>query len=171
MSYHCYAYDPQLYLAVRSCDDRINMLTNSKAGSLAACWNWTLQKPNSSFFRQRVLWICLKITLRKSCHPLHVLTCIKSLGVMLDQNRSMRDQVEMTVKKDTAQVEMTVKKGYGRIRRYMPKTTCKTLVYALVTSCLVQGCSEAETRGNGFPTVFGDGSRVKKQVWRPYIWT
>ena len=69
--------------------------------------------------------------MQRSFHPFQRSSCIKNLGLMLDQSLSMRDQVDMTVKFCYFHI-----RTIGRVRRYLSQKACETLVYALVTSRL-----------------------------------
>ena len=83
------------------------------------------------FSPSRSATLCQNSSMQRSFHPFQRSSCIKNLGVMLDQSLSMRDQVDMTVKFCYFHI-----RTIGRVRRYLSQKACETLVYALVTSRL-----------------------------------
>ena len=131
-SYHFYADDLQIYFTFNADRDTSNVF----ASCLRAVEDWLslnkLKLNNNKtqcivFGRQVLTTSADAFGNNFSDHS--ILKCVKNLGVYLDCNMSMEEQIKSTVKKCNFQI-----RNVGKIRKYVNESNCKILVNSLIIS-------------------------------------
>ena len=134
--YHFYADDVQFYISI---DERKNNNANVINECLKATKTWlsvnklkvNCNKTQSIIFSRKHSTPASVLSHDCDCNILQPLSSVKNLGVILDCNLSMTDQINAVVKKCNFHIC-----NIGKIRKYVNVETCKMLVNSLVLSQL-----------------------------------
>ena len=152
MIYHCYADDTQIYMIIRPLENWNNYFSRLEA-CLSEIGSWmtsNLLKLNQEkteliiFSTKQHQKYLPTLQLKVGDNIIESVPCVKNLGAFFDQHLTMEKQVSSVVKSCYFQIS-----NIGRIRRFLTKEACKTMVNAVITArldygnCLLYGVSKA----------------------------
>ncbi|CAC5412707.1 unnamed protein product [Mytilus coruscus] len=142
MPYHCYADDTQVYMFIKPLDNWVNYFSKLELclSDISSWMSTNMLKLNQDkteliiFTPKHLKASVPNLQLKVGNKVISSVSCVKSLGVYFDQHLTMERQVSAVIKSGHFHIS-----NIGRIRSFMTKTACKTLVNNLVTSRLDYG--------------------------------
>ena len=138
MIYHIYAAEWQLYITITPGNDISRLTANIErcVRDVNSSMSENMLKLNKS--KTEVIFSAKKqhdpfadIHLTFGDSVIHPIREVRNPGVYLDQNLSMEVHIKYVEKSCNFQI-----RNIHRIRQYLSDSTCKTLVQALITSCM-----------------------------------
>lgn len=139
LNYHCYADDTQIYLSFQSQDATS---TQNAVQRIEHCLNDIYKWMNQNMLKlNSAKTELILFTSKRNSVPIDSFNvsfggssiipsrCVKNLGVHLDKNLSMQDNVNAICKSAHLNI-----RNIGKIRKYLTTAATKSLVHGLVTS-------------------------------------
>ena len=130
IKYHCYAYDTQVYMSLRSCDkckDDVSSSIEAYIADISTCMNSNmlkLNKDNTAFisfsskqYEKKIENLRIKVVSSYINYSMSV----SNLGLILNNTVGMEKQMNYICKSCYYQI-----RNIGLIRKYINDKTCKT---------------------------------------------
>ena len=136
--YHLYADDTQVYMSFHPTNSNENKVTETMNNCLCEIKRWMTEnflqlntdKTEMIIFGTRQMLLKVRNSnFNVAGEIIDVASCVKNLGVFLNNNLSMNDHINEICKKSFHEI-----RNISAIRKYLTLDACKTIVHALVCS-------------------------------------